>query len=290
MTQVYRSYTQAALDAQYDNQAVVPGFRTILQDYARATDAAISALSPIQDIAYGSEPRHRIDLYATGGEPKPVVLFLHGGQWQQLSRADSGFAAPALAAAGAMLAVPDFGLIPAVTLVEMVADVRLALGWLRRNCAEFGGDPQRIFVAGHSSGAHLAGMLLAGGWRAQAGLPPDLIAGAHLGSGIYDMEPVRRSFRNGYLKLAAEEARRLGLIHTLPRRRCPIAVSVADGETDEFKRQAQALARAWGPQADLIEIPGRNHFDAALDLGRPGSQVFSALTRMIAISALPGPG
>jgi len=277
---VYRGYTQAQLDAQYDNQAEVPDFRTHIRDYARETRRAIADLSPARDIPYGPLPRHRIDLYGAGDAPRPVLLFLHGGQWQRLSRDESGFAAPALAREGVVLAVPDFGLITDVTLAEMVADVRLALGWLWRNCAHFGGDADSILVAGHSSGGHLAGILLRDDWLGAAGLPRDLVKGAHLGSGLYELDPVRLSYRNRYLNLDAPTARALGLLPDLPARRCPIAVSVAAGETDEFKRQARTLAEAWGPQAELIEVAGRNHFDVALDLGRPGSRVFDTVMRM----------
>ncbi len=113
-----------------------------------------------RDLAYGPEPRHRLDLYvpqATG--PMPVVLFLYGGGWTRGSKAIYRFLGEALTSAGIAVGVADYGLYPDVKFPGFLDDSALAFRFLRKTASGFGGDPQRLFLAGHSAGAYNAVML-----------------------------------------------------------------------------------------------------------------------------------
>src|SRR5262249_20613630 len=154
----------------------------------------------------------------------PIHVFVHGGAWRSLSKHESAFAAEIFVRAGAHFVALDFGLLPVVPLERMVAQVKSALAWLARNAAKFDGDAERIFVSGHSSGAHLAAAAITGDWVADFGLPRDLVKGALLVSGLYELEPVRRSARNAYVGIDEGDVAALSPIRQASRLACPVVV------------------------------------------------------------------
>jgi arylformamidase len=283
---VYLHYTKEELDAQY-NQRV---FNTDLAPYqalwTSETERARRTLPCHLDVPYGRKPIEKLDIYLPAKKlrkPAPVLFFIRGGAWRLMSKNIAASAAPAYAAEGAIFVTPDFGLAPDTPLAEMVRQVRRALTWTWKNIAKFGGDPNRLIVAGHSSGAHLSSMLLADGWRKQAGLPEDAIKGGVLFSGAYDLAPVRLSARNDYLFLTPSAARRLSPLGAIPRRGPPLFVGIASGDLHEFQRQGRALAEAWRKArnpVEFAEIEGANHFDMA-DLFADPTSILGRTTRQM---------
>jgi arylformamidase len=176
----------------------VPDVTVYLREYAERSAAAKASLACMENIAYGLGDDDRLDLFPVPGArgAAPVLVFLHGGDWRALSKDDSAFAAPAYVGAGAMFVALDFTLVPEATLPEMGAQVRRALHWLWQNVALHGGDPARIHIAGHSSGANLVGQVLMTDWQREFSAPADLVKSACFMSGLGDLEPVRLSFRN----------------------------------------------------------------------------------------------
>ena len=135
-----------------------------------------------------------------------MLVFIHGGYWRALDKADHSFIAPALTQAGACVVVPNYTLCPAATIPQIALQMVEALAWTWRHIAEYGGNPQRITVAGHSAGGHLAALLLTCGWKDYApDLPPDLIRNALSISGLYDLEPIRRTPFLSDLRLTPEQ-------------------------------------------------------------------------------------
>jgi arylformamidase len=214
-----------------------------------------------------------------------VHAFFHGGAWRALSKRESAFFAPAVVAAGAHFAAVDFGLAPAATLAEMVAQARRAVAWLYRNAARFGGDPSRLCVSGHSSGAHLAACVLTTDWARDFGLPADVVKAGVCVSGIYELLPVRLSSRNRYLGLDAALEQALSPLRHLDRLACPVVVGAGGLESDEFRRQsrefAAALQRAGRLEAQIVE-PRLNHFETAETLADAGSRLGGALIAQLA--------
>ncbi|WP_340315724.1 alpha/beta hydrolase [Rhizorhabdus argentea] len=114
------------------------------------------------DMAYGDGPRRQLDIYApvaTGKGRLPVIMFIYGGSWANGTREGYHFAARALSAAGFVTVVPDYRLVPEVYFPGFVEDCAAALRWTRAHAAEYGGDPDRIVLVGHSAGAYNAAML-----------------------------------------------------------------------------------------------------------------------------------
>lgn len=276
---IWRGYTQAALDIQYNSRGTVPDVSLYLNDYAARTLQAKAQLRTIENLRYGDGANELLDIYPASQPNAPVMVYLHGGDWRTQSKEDSGFAAPAFVAKGAMFVALDFTLVPNTTLPAMGEQVLRALLWLQNNVTNFGGDPQRIHIAGHSSGANLVGQLL-------MTAPAGLVKSAVFISGLGDLEPVRLSFRNQKLNLTHEVAAQVSLLKHQPGRVCPMLVVVGKKETEDYRRQSRAVAEHWRGQdnvCELFELPGKHHFDAVLDWADSQSPLFRASCAQIGL-------
>ena len=275
---VYLDYDQAGLDAQYDNQRHVAEARAIIDSYGAVSARARDAFAARLDIPYGPSPRERLDVILPASHEglRPINIFVHGGAWRRLSKTDNAFPALGLCPAGATVVVAGFNLATEVPLARMAAEVRDLVAWVYWHADEFGGDRNRIFLTAHSSGAHLAAMTAATPWSETHGLPDDIVKGAVLVSGVYDLEPVRLSYRNMLLKLDPDTARLLSPIAQVPQAGLKIDVVCAANDTAEFRRQSRAFAerwREWGIACSFEEYAGRNHYDLILDLADPPSEL-----------------
>jgi acetyl esterase/lipase len=159
---------------------------------------ALNALVPedafrrVEGVAYGSHPRQRLDVYIPrqAATPAPVVVFFYGGSWKGGNRGSYKFVAEALASRGFVAVVPDYRVFPQVRLKGFMADAADALAWTRREVSRHGGDPSRVFVIGHSAGAHIATMLAYDErYLRAAGLGRDAIRGVVGLAGPYDFVP-----------------------------------------------------------------------------------------------------
>jgi arylformamidase len=169
----------------------------------------------------------------------------------------------------------------------IVGQIRHAIAWLHREAGAQGFDPERICLAGHSAGGHLAAMALATDWTA-VGLPADLIKGVCAISGVFDLEPIRLCYLNDVVRLDPAQARRNSPVLLPPKTRCPVMVTVGERETEAFHQQsrayAEALRRADLP-CELTVQPGLDHFAiimAMTDAANP------ALRAICAWLGLPG--
>jgi arylformamidase len=192
-----REQDPAWLDGQYNNRARIADHADIFASWARASAYARQHSPGAQlDLPYGDGAGETLDLFPAvcpaRGAGAPVLVFIHGGWWRSLDKADHSFVAPSLAADGALVVVPNYALAPSVGIEHITLQMVKALEWVWRHAAAYGGDPSRIVVAGHSAGAHLAAMLLSCRWRDVADdLPAQLVGGALAISGVYDLEPLR---------------------------------------------------------------------------------------------------
>ena len=273
-------------DEQYNSRARIPEHPAILRHWADASAAALARHPELVELAYGPGPREKMDVIPSGQPGAPVFVYLHGGYWRALDKRDHSFIAPPLADAGAMVVLPDYSLCPEVTVDHIVLQTVRALAFVHRHAAEYGGDPSRIVVAGHSAGGHLATMMLACRWRdVDPALPHDLVKAALSISGIYELEPIRHTpFLEVDLGLTAASALRLSPAWMPPPDSGRLAVVVGGDESEEFHRQAELIRANWGDKVTASEVvPGRNHMDVLHELARPGSNTHQLALDLLGI-------
>lgn len=257
----------------------------VLRRHAEVTASLDSApgLTVLRDLTYGRRSAERLDLVVPSGRgPYPSVAWFHGGFWQEGSKAGSGFAAPALAESGVALAGVGYPLAPEVRLRAIVQSAGAALVRLQHEAPSYGLDPERIVVAGHSAGAHLAAAIVAG----MAGeAAASAACGAVLVSGVYDLAPVAASYVNDLAHLDDDEIGELSPLLVRPWRDVPVHVVVGADEPDQFQRQAAAFADAWRDSITRLTThvaPGRDHFDILDEFTARDSPTFRALLEMTA--------
>jgi len=271
---VWRDMDQQELDAAYDqskyapNQAQIQGRRLVNSARARAH------LGEPLRLAYGGSAIEQLDVYRTAQANAPVNVFIHGGAWRNGRSADFAYLAENFVQAGAHSVILDFTNIDDAggDLMTMARQVRSAVAFVYRNAASFGGDPDRLYVSGHSSGGHLASTVVTADWRKDFGLPADLVKGGLLCSGMYDLEPVRLSHRSNYVKFTDEIEGELSALRHLDRLACPLIVGYGTYETPEFQRQARDFAAALtaaGKPFQLLVGEGYNHFEMLETLASP---------------------
>jgi acetyl esterase/lipase len=145
------------------------------------------------NIAYGADPQQRLDVYVpeAAAGPRPVVVFWHGGRWRYGDKTDYRFVGAALAESGYVAVVANYRHYPQVKMPGFLSDAALAALWAAAHAKEYGGDPERLYLMGHSAGAHLAAMVtLDRRYFAAAGRPAPPIAGVIGLSGPYDFLPL----------------------------------------------------------------------------------------------------
>lgn len=283
------TYTIEELDLQYNARATVDDATIYMREYGELTADSKKRLLCLEGIPYSNKQEETMDIYPSGSENAPVFVFIHGGYWRALSKNDSGFMAPAFTEAGAMVIALDYALAPAVTLDEIVNQVRTALVWIHRNIRRYGGDPDRIYVCGSSAGGHLVGMLLQDGWHEIYGAPPSLLKGAVSISGLFDLRPLVGTHINEWLRLELSDAERNSPMLRLGTFPCPLVVAVAEKDTSEFKQQSMLYAEKWREKGNEIlsmEIPDTNHFDILFDLMKSDSSLFIAIASLMKLNSL----
>ena len=275
---------RARLDADYNLRARHPDHPAYFAAYAAASRQARAA-APWRELAYGSGPRAGITLFPadpahSGDDAPPLLAFLHGGYWQALSRQDFEFPGPAFAARGIAYAAIGYPLCPQVSMGTLAEEVRRALAWLYDQAPDLGVDPERIFVAGHSAGGHLAALMACTDWPA-LGHPAGLVKGVAAISGLFDLAPIAGSYLNDVLHLDDAAAQALSPLHAVPPPPAPpLVLSVGGHETAAFHRQQADFAAGWqraGHAVREVAMPTHHHFDIVQALGDPASPLFDAV-------------
>ncbi|MEC7765011.1 MAG: alpha/beta hydrolase [Pseudomonadota bacterium] len=234
-----------------------------------------------RDLAYSAKAACRMDIVRPAGDgPFPCLAFLHGGFWQEGSKAGSGFAARALAQAGWASALIGYTLAPAARLSEIVDEAGQAVSWLSDNAERLCLDPARLVLAGHSAGGHMAAAVVAGKAGAQAARVPTV---AVLLSGVFDLAPIAASYVNDKVAMDDAEVEALSLLTAPPCAPIPVHIVVGQDEPPAFRDQSAALRDAWFSHAGDVtfrEAPGRDHFDILDELADPASPTFTAILEM----------
>jgi arylformamidase len=287
---VWLDMTQAQLDSAYDQRMYAPNMTMVMKRIALQAAAARARLGEPEQFSYGESSIERLFVYRSGRENAPVQVFIHGGAWH-IGAAEGGFykAEPIVNAGGHAVFV-DFADVDdeGVSLADLARQVRDAVAWTYRNAGEFGGNRDQLFVSGHSSGGHLAGVILTTDWVRAYGLPPNIIKGGVCSSGMFDLEPVRLSKRDAYLHLTDQEEYELSPQRHIDKLSAPVIVAYATEETPEFKRQSQdfaAAVKAAGKPVRLLVAAGYNHVEFTETYANPFGFLGRALLEQMGLDS-----
>lgn len=282
------------LEAQYNNRALVPDHADYFARWKADSESARRRLKPLLNVPYTPgghvDNKQVLDVFAAQRSGSPVVVFIHGGYWRSLDKSDHSFLAPALLDMGACVVVPNYGLCPEtagqpVTIPDICLQMVHALRWAWLHAAEFGGDPERLVVVGHSAGGQLAAMLLNARWQAvDPRLPRDLLRAAMSISGLYDLQPLTRTpFLQDSLRLTPADALRCSPA-ALPAPRQGVLYSLAGAdESAAFVAQNRLIAQVWGRARVPVceELPGRHHFSVLDALIAPADPLHVRLLELL---------
>ena len=278
-------------DRMYNNRALVPDFADHFASWRQGSELARQQRRCVLDVAYGDGPNETLDIFPASRPDAPVVVFIHGGYWRSLDKADHSFVAPPLLDMGACVVVVNYALCPGteqqpITVPDIALQCTRSLAWVWRHIGAHGGNRHDISVIGHSAGGHLAAMMLACRWKdVGADLPADLVRKALSISGLFDLEPVRKTpFVQGDLRLIPAQVRCASpALWAAPKRRVLYTV-VGGDESPEFLRHNELIRKAWGARTVPVceALPGLNHFSVVSALTDPKHRLNQLVRQLIA--------
>lgn len=283
----YDLLTADELEAQLNPRVSVPDAETYIADYIERSAEVRGRLGGRLDVAYGDTPLQALDVFPASGDSRaPLHIFMHGGYWRAMDKSANSFVAEALVRAGATTVMLNYDLCPAVTLDDIVAQIIRAVAWVHDNAADLGGDPDRIYLSGHSAGGQLAMMALAHDWE-KDGLPPDLIKGAVGVSGVYDLAPLMRTSINDDVRLTGDMAARNSPTLHPPATSAPVVIAVGQQEPEAFIDQSKDFHQVCldaGLDSQYLESPGDNHFSVLYTLANPISGLCGLVLRQMSLA------
>jgi arylformamidase len=275
MSKVYREFSQAELDAAYNNRAVEPRLEPIKDDWEKRSLALYASARVSRDLAYGKGPRQRLDFFHARTPGRPTLAFIHGGYWQWNEKEPHAFVAEGMLAHDINVALVEYTLAPQATMSQIVAEIAAAVAWLAPRLQEELGAGRSLVVSGHSAGGHLTAM---------AARLPGVTAALPI-SGLFDLEPIRLSYLNQPLAMDEKEAgANSPMLLTLPA--IPVTVAVGAAELPELVRQSHEYAaalKAAGRLAQELVLPGDNHFSILEQLARPDGALAREAVRLAAL-------
>ena len=283
------SHDPAWFDQMYNNRALVPEHADIFARW-RADSARVRHTQRCcVALAYGKGPNETLDLFVAPqtqpNDKRPVLVFIHGGYWRSLDKADHSFIAPIFTAQGVQVVMPNYALCPAVTIPEITMQMVKALAWVRRNMARFGGDPSRVVVVGHSAGGHLASMMLRCQWsRYSPDLPANWVSKVLSLSGLYELESFRTAPFLADLQLTEADALRASPAWMPAPEKGVLYTTVGADESPEFLRHNQLIQHAWGAKRVPVceALPGLNHFTIVDALVQPSHRLHQLAQDLLA--------
>ena len=276
---VYKGFRREEMELQFDPSALAPDRTKWTEERSKISADARAKLKSCLNVPYGRSPRELVDIFPADRAGAPVQLFIHGGYWRSGSKDDHSYIATTLVPAGATMVVMQYDLCPHVTVTEIVRQARAAIAWTYRHIAEYDGDPTKIYVTGHSAGAHLTAMALANDWE-KDGLPKNIIKGAVATSGVYDLDPVLHIAVNSEIRLDPETARKNSPMLHPPRAAAPLLIGVGGDESAGWRQMSLDffnLCRARGVDCQYLEIPGVHHYSISMLLKDPKSSLSRAV-------------
>lgn len=278
------SAQDADYEKRYNPRLAVPEYAAHFEKWTAMSAQARARMDGYLDVAYGSHPMEKLDLFRAKGASRGLLMFIHGGYWRALDKSQHSFVALPFVEAGITVAMVNYALCPAVSVEDIVRQMLQAGAWLYRNGGNFGAPRGRQFVAGHSAGGHLTAMMLAAQWpRFASDLPHKVFRGGLSISGLFDVSPILKTPSvNVDVRLDAQSARRVSPGLMPPATDAPLHVAVGGREQAGFHEQHALIKQRWAKViAQDIPCPEDNHFTILERLADPQSALFEAAMRMM---------
>jgi arylformamidase len=273
----YKGFRQDEMEHQYNPRVSVPEYPELAKVRAAQARKVRESAKSWLNAAYGNAPRERLDIYAADRPGGPVLIYIHGGYWRSGNKEDNCNFVPTFTKRGATVVLIEYDLCPSVTVTDIVRQTRAAIAWTYKNIARYGGDPTKLFVAGHSAGGHLTAMALAHDW-AKDGLPNDLIKGASATSGVYNLDVVMKISVQEDVRMTPEIAAANSPMRHPLRVKCPLLIAVGGAEPKGWQQMSEdyfQFCKSNGANATYLVEPDANHYtmtERLLDDGRPVTQ------------------
>jgi arylformamidase len=276
---VYKHYNQEQLNSQYNNRLHVPDYSDYFERWERLSRHTKKENTIIENIFFGDRPEECLDIFPAKGSSARTIVFIHGGYWHLLDKKMFYFLAPTFLKYNITTVFTNYPLAPAVSMDMIVSSCSKAILWLHDNIIRFNGNPLQMYVMGHSAGGHLASMLMVDD-------DTNFLKGVISLSGLFRLEPIVLSYINDTLHMDIDMAKRNSPVNLEPVNACPLLLAKGENETDEFKAQSIELYDNWKNKcasAELLKIPGKNHYSILDAVAEKGSLLQSAIFRFMSI-------
>ena len=269
------------LEAQYVIGKLRSDLPELMEDWAVRSQKYRSEGNASYDIAYGGDPRETLDLFYSGVNSAPLLIYFHGGYWQRGNKSIYSFIAQPFVEHGVDVAVVGYPLCPQVSLTSLVDSVRQSLMFLFNKASELKINRERFNLCGNSAGGHLVAMMMATRWHEiDPELPDDLVKFGAPISSLYQLEPLCHTSLNEAIGLDVHEAKANSPQFLSPVNDAPILAAFGGAETSVFSTQADAYIQQWQNRSRTIEKhiePDADHFDIIDRLGNSESKIFKAV-------------
>ena len=281
----YKGFRPDEMEFQFNPRVSVPEYPELAKVRAAQARKVRESAKSWLNIAYGTSPREKLDIYAADRPRGPVLVFIHGGYWRSGSKEDNCNFVPTFTGRGATVVMIEYDLCPQVTVSDIVRQTRAAIAWTYKSIRNYGGDPAKIFVSGHSAGGHLTAMALAHDWTKE-GVPADLIKGAVATSGVYDLEMVMQISVQEQVQLTPKLARLNSPFLHPPLVKCPMVVAVGGNEPKGWQRMSEdyfTYCKQSGMPVEYLVEPGANHYTMSEHLLDESSPLTQAMIRQMGL-------
>ena len=272
---VWLDMDQKELDDAYDQTVYAPNMQQVLKRGTRNSELVRERLGAPKRLAYGPTSIEGLTSILTKAANAPINVYVHGGCLARgTGQKQQPFTPEMLVNAGAHLAVLDFNNVIETggNLMTMADQICRGVVFVYKNAKVFGGDPERIYVSGDSSGGHWVGVLLTTDWQKDFGAPSTMIKGGVAGSGLFDLKPVRLSARSKYVTFTDETEEKLSPQRHLNKLLTQVALVYGTADMLEFQRQSREFAAAVktaGKPMTLFVVEEYNHFEVWEQLANP---------------------
>ena len=253
---VYKNYSQEQLNYQYNTRLQVPDFANYFDRWERISRQTAEQNTILKDISYGTHPEELLDIFPSKIHQSKTLVFIHGGYWHLLDKATFHFLAGHFLKYNITTVLINYPLAPRASIDDIVASCRKALRWVYDNIIQYNGDPNELYLLGHSAGGHLASMLLV---EQEATFVRAMISL----SGLFRLEPLMLSYLNDAIRMDRDNVIKNSPVFLEPAYDRPLLLVTGTDESNEFKAQSEDLNQHWKSKCSdikYLQVPRKNHY------------------------------